>query len=117
MGANQGCEMLTVSETTVDENPTGPIPRPRERGDGANPTPGPEPIAIGTRVELMSGKPDLDGQRGVVTAFIASSGLCSVELEDGRGSVNIKPENLVAKGRGGGDANADFPAESVGQIP
>ena len=65
----------------------------------------------------MSGKPDLDGQRGVVTAFIASSGLCSVELEDGRGSVNIKPENLVAKGRGGGDANADFPAESVGQIP
>ena len=65
----------------------------------------------------MSGKPDLDGQRGVVTAFIASSGLCSVELEDGRGSVNIKPENLVAKGRGGGDANADFPAESAGPIP
>ena len=54
------------------------------------------PIPIGTRVELrFRSKPELNGQRGVVTAFTASSGRCSVELEDGRGPFNIKPENLV----------------------
>ena len=42
----------------------------------------------------LKAKPELNGQRGVVTGFDASSGRCSVQLEDGRGPYKIKPENL-----------------------
>ena len=61
-----------------------------------SPSPSPSPISIGTRVQLrgLKAKPELNGQRGVVTGFDASNGRCSVQLEDGRGPYNIKPENL-----------------------
>ena len=54
------------------------------------------PIPIATTVHLcgLQAKPELNGQRGVVTDFDASSGRCSVQLEDGRGPYKIKPENL-----------------------
>ena len=54
-------------------------------------------IPIGTNVQLrgLQAKPELNGQRGVVTAFVASTGRCSVQLENGRGPYNIKPENLT----------------------
>ena len=53
-------------------------------------------IPIGTTVQLRGhkSKPELNGQRGVVTGFDASSGRCSVQLEDGRGPYKIKLENL-----------------------
>ena len=56
----------------------------------------PPPIPIGTNVQLrgLQAKPELNGQRGVVTGFEASTGRCSVQLEDGRGPYKIKPENL-----------------------
>ena len=56
----------------------------------------PPPIPIGTNVQLrgLQAKPELNGQRGVVTGFIASAGRCSVQLEDGRGPFNIKLKNL-----------------------
>ena len=44
----------------------------------------------------LQAKPELNGQRGVVTGFDASSGRCSVQLEDGRGPYKIKPGNLEA---------------------
>ena len=54
------------------------------------------PIPINTTVQLcgLQAKPELNGQRGVVTGFDASSGRCSVQLEDGRGPYKIKPGNL-----------------------
>ena len=56
-------------------------------------------ILVGARVELhgLRAKPELNGQRGVVTDFDASTGRCSVQLEDGRGPYNIKPGNLKRK--------------------
>jgi TPR repeat protein len=55
------------------------------------------PIPIGTRVELrgLKGKPELNGQRGVVVGFSAASGRCKVELEGGRGQFSLKPENIA----------------------
>ena len=54
------------------------------------------PIPIATSVQLrgLRAKPELNGQLAVVTGFDASSGRCSVQLEDGRGPYKIKPENL-----------------------
>ena len=54
------------------------------------------PIPIGTRVKLHSlkAKPELNGQRGEVVGFVASSGRCEVKLDDGRGPYRLKPENL-----------------------
>ena len=54
------------------------------------------PIPIGTRVKLHSlkAKPELNGQRGEVVGFDASSGRCEVKLYDGRGPYRLKPENL-----------------------
>ncbi len=54
------------------------------------------PIPIGDSVTLirLKGKPELNGQRGVVARFDPASGRCQVKLEDGRGPFNIKPENL-----------------------
>ena len=65
-------------------------------GGAASPTASPVPISIGTDVQLrgLQAKPELNGQRGVVTGFIASAGRCSVQLEDGRGPFNIKLKNL-----------------------
>ena len=42
----------------------------------------------------LKAKPELNGQRGVVTGFDAPNGRCSVQLEDGRGPYKIKPGNL-----------------------
>ena len=55
------------------------------------------PIPVGTKVELqgLQAKPELNSQRGVVTGFDASTGRCSVQLEDGRGPFSIKPANLA----------------------
>jgi TPR repeat protein len=60
-------------------------------------TPPPSPIPIGTRVELrgLKGKPELNGQRGVVVSFDAASGRCKVKLEDGGGPFKLKAENLA----------------------
>ena len=70
--------------------------RRHQQAAATEPTPPATPSPIGTRVELrFKSKPDLNGQRGVVTAFIASSGRCSVQLEDGRGPFTIEPGNLV----------------------
>ena len=55
-----------------------------------------QPVSAATTVRMrgLQAKPELNGQRGVVTDFDASSGRCSVQLEDGRGPYKIKPENL-----------------------
>ena len=63
----------------------------------AESSPSPAPIPTNTTTVHLRGlqaKPELNGQRGVVTGFDASSGRCSVQLEDGRGPYKIKPENL-----------------------
>ena len=67
----------------------------RQQAAEASP-PSPPPISIATTVRMrgLQAKPELNGQRGVVTGFDASSGRCSVQLEDGRGPYKIKPENL-----------------------
>ena len=59
----------------------------------------PPPVAVGARVELrgIKTRPSdgaLNGQQGSVTAFNASTGRCSVQLDDGRGPINVKPENV-----------------------
>ena len=53
-------------------------------------------IPIGTRVLLfgLKGKPELHGQPGVVTEFVAASGRLKVNLEDGRGPFSLLPKNL-----------------------
>ena len=55
-------------------------------------------IPIGTTVELrgLQAKPELNGQRGVVTEFIASTGRCSVQMESGGEPLSIKPHNMKA---------------------
>ena len=70
----------------------------------ASPPPPPPPvpsspspiIPIGTRVLLfgLKGKPELNGQPGVVTDFVAASGRLKVNLEDGRGPFSLLPKNL-----------------------
>ena len=70
----------------------------------ASPPPPPPPapsssspiIPIGTRVLLfgLKGKPELNGQPGVVTDFVAASGRLKVNLEDGRGPFSLLPTNL-----------------------
>ena len=54
-------------------------------------------IEIGSKVELrgLQAKPELNGQRGVVTGFDAASGRCKVLLEDGRGPFRFKPGNIA----------------------
>ena len=60
----------------------------------ASPSPS-APIPIGTRVELHGLKAKkLNGQRGEVVGFVASSGRCEVKLDDGRGPYSLKAENL-----------------------
>lgn len=51
---------------------------------------------VGQAVELhgLVNKPELNGVRGVVVAFIAKTGRSAVTLEDGRGPFDIKQENL-----------------------
>ena len=53
------------------------------------------PIPFGTRVKLHGLKAKkLNGQRGEVVGFFASSGRYEVKLDDGRGPYSLKPENL-----------------------
>ena len=67
------------------------------------PPPSASPVPIGTRVELhgLKAKPQLNGQYGIVVGYVASSGRCTVALEDARGEretkMSIKPENLKWK--------------------
>ena len=70
-------------------------------GNPAPPPPAPSSppspiIPIGTRVLLfgLKGKPELNGQPGVVTDFVAASGRLKVNLEDGRGPFSLLPKNL-----------------------
>ena len=70
----------------------------RQQQAAPAPPPPPPPIPITTTVHLrgLQAKPELNGQRGVVTFFDASSGRCTVQLEDGRGPYKVKPGNLRA---------------------
>ena len=61
------------------------------------------PFPIGTRVELHGpkAKPQLNGQCGIVVDYVASSGQCTVVLDESGGETktkkNLKPENLKWK--------------------
>ena len=54
------------------------------------------PLPAGTHVELhgLQAKPELNGRRGVITKFVASSGRYSVQLDDDGSKIKVKPENL-----------------------
>ena len=68
-----------------------PLPPPPPAPSSPSPI-----IPIGTRVLLfgLKGKPELNGQPGVVTEFVAASGRLKVNLEDGRGPFSLLPKNL-----------------------
>ena len=90
MDQNDKGEVRLLHRTTVRASAAGgKQPAAAAALGGITPPPG-------THVELrcLQAKPELNGQRGVVTGFDASSGRCSVQLEDGRGPYKIKPENL-----------------------
>ena len=61
------------------------------------------PVSIGTRVELhgLKAKPQLNGQCGIVVDYVASSGRCTVVLDESAGETktkkSLKPENLKWK--------------------
>jgi len=67
------------------------------------PPPSASPVPIGTRVELhgLKAKPQLNGQYGIVVGYVATSGRCTVSLENSGGETktkkNLKPENLKWK--------------------
>ena len=44
----------------------------------------------------LEANPELNGLRGVVTGFDTLTTRCLVQLEDGRGPLKVKPENLEA---------------------
>jgi hypothetical protein len=52
---------------------------------------------VGQSVELhgLVNKPELNGRRGVVVAFISKTGRSAVKLDDGSGPFDIKQENLT----------------------
>ena len=72
-------------------SPPPPPPLPPPAPSSSSPI-----IPIGTRVLLfgLKGKPELNGQPGVVTDFVAASGRLKVNLEDGRGPFSLLPKNL-----------------------
>ena len=53
-------------------------------------------LSIGERVQVrgLQAKPEFNGQYGFVVGFVAETGRCEVELEDGRGPFKLKPGNL-----------------------
>ena len=61
------------------------------------------PVPIGARVELhgLKAKPQLNGQCGIVVDYVASSGRCTVVLDESGGETktkkNLKPDNLKWK--------------------
>ena len=61
------------------------------------------PVPIGTRVEVhgLKAKPQLNGQCGIVVDYVASSGRCTVVLDESAGETktkkSLKPENLKWK--------------------
>ena len=75
----------------------------QQTNNSSMPPPSASPVPIGTRVELhgLKAKPQLNGQYGIVVGYVASSGRCTVALEDSRGKtetkMSIKPENLTWK--------------------
>ena len=54
-------------------------------------------LAVGVRVELrgLKAKPELNGHRGVVEKYVASSGRFAVRVDDGLGSFRLKSDNLA----------------------
>jgi TPR repeat protein len=54
-------------------------------------------INAGTRVRLcgLQAQPELNGQRGTVTGFVAASERYTVQLDDGRGPFSLKIGNIV----------------------
>ena len=89
MAANQGDEEAAAAVQRILQL--------QRSYQAASPTASPVPILIGTDVQLrgLQAKPELNGQRGVLTGFDASTGRCSVQLEDGGGPFSIKPANLA----------------------
>ena len=61
------------------------------------------PVPIGARVELhgLKAKPQLNGQCGIVVDYVASSGRCTVVLDESGSETktkkNLKPDNLKWK--------------------
>jgi len=87
-------------------------------------------FAVGSRVELkgLKAKPELNGQAGLVVAFVASSGRFSVTVDGGKGTFDLRPQNLkpslaphpsfstsVGGGGGHGDPSADAAAAAAGE--
>ena len=61
-----------------------------------SPTGPPSRFPTGTRVELrgLRGKPELNGRRGVVIRFVASSGRYAVRVDGGVVDFKLKPGNI-----------------------
>ena len=59
----------------------------------------------------------LNGRRGVVAAFNAATGRCSVQLDDGRPPINVKPENVALVPAAGGCAAATGSGRGGGGNP
>ena len=95
--AAQGHEASVKNIQIVEEEQKRQQQAAAAAASSTSPQSPPPPILIRTNVQLrgLKAKPELNGQRGVVTGFDASTGRCSVQLEDGRGPYNIKPENLA----------------------
>ena len=61
------------------------------------------PVPIGTRVEVhgLKAKPQLNGQCGIVVDYVATSGRCTVVLDESGGETktkeDLKPGNLKWK--------------------
>ena len=93
--AEQAIELImqAMRETRASQQTNNPL----------MPPPSASPVPIGTRVELhgLKAKPHWNGQYGIVVGYVASSGRCTVALEDARGEtetkMSIKPENLTWK--------------------
>ena len=66
---------------------------------------------VGLNVELygLQAKPQLNGQRGVVTGVDVASERFAVKLDDGRGPFHLKPGNLkeVKNGKAAGSSLFD----------
>ena len=112
---SRGSVTIGVADGLADSHPSNRIQATQASSEG-QPRPGEHQsdqeerlnrdshIPMGTRVELcdLQSKPELNGQQGVVTNFVPSSGRYSVLLDDGRGPYAFKSKNLLLCGGGGG---------------
>jgi len=79
----QGFEQAAACIQQAEQGERRQQHQPQQAAAAAGPTPPatPSPIPIGTRVELRCrSKPELNGQRGVVTGFDAASGRYTLTL-------------------------------------